>query len=139
MRSNRWNPYEGYPWGYLVVGILVFSSMVIMVAVVAIFPQYMTQSVDESNIYNNVDEKDKEKLNLLLNLKNKENKEENIKNDQQENIENDQKEITQERQNKQYMEEIYHSYDDSGDNVNDNKNENNNKYKNNEIELEEVK
>ncbi len=46
-REKSYNPYEGYPWGYLTVGILWFSMMVIVVALIAVFPQWMTQRVDE--------------------------------------------------------------------------------------------
>merc|ERR550517_817314 len=45
-REKSYNPYGGYPWGYLSVGILWFSLMVVIVAVVAIWPQWMTQKVD---------------------------------------------------------------------------------------------
>eukprot|EP00486_Rosalina_sp_Unknown_P004126 CAMPEP_0201577672 /NCGR_PEP_ID=MMETSP0190_2-20130828/24154_1 /ASSEMBLY_ACC=CAM_ASM_000263 /TAXON_ID=37353 /ORGANISM="Rosalina sp." /LENGTH=268 /DNA_ID=CAMNT_0048009943 /DNA_START=1754 /DNA_END=2560 /DNA_ORIENTATION=+ len=71
MRNDRWNLYEGYPWSYQVVGILIFSAMVIIVALVAMFPQYMTQAVDETGEFGNLDnaykdddmdEKEKEKL-----------------------------------------------------------------------------
>ena len=73
MREYRWNLYEGYPWSYQVVGILIFSAMVLIVAVVAMFPQYMTQAVDETGEFGNLDnaykvdnndedEKEKEKL-----------------------------------------------------------------------------
>ena len=55
MRSDRWNPYESYPWAYQVVGILIFSAMVLIVAAVAMFPKYMTQSVDETGEFGNVD------------------------------------------------------------------------------------
>jgi len=45
-RDKSYNPYSGYPWGYLMVGILIFSAMVVIVVVVAIWPQYMTQKGD---------------------------------------------------------------------------------------------
>merc|ERR1712228_1099929 len=57
MRDNRWNPYGGYEEGYLVVGILVFAAMVFTVVIVAFFPQWMTQAVDESGKYDNLDKK----------------------------------------------------------------------------------
>ena len=47
-RDKSYNPYEGYPWGYLTVGILWFSMMVILVILVAIWPQWMTQKADET-------------------------------------------------------------------------------------------
>merc|ERR1712228_69559 len=43
--------------GYLVVGILVFAAMVFTVVIVAFFPQWMTQAVDESGKYDNLDKK----------------------------------------------------------------------------------
>merc|ERR1719361_3338873 len=46
-REKSYNPYSGYPWGYLTVGILWFSLMVIVVALIAIFPRWMTQKADE--------------------------------------------------------------------------------------------
>merc|ERR1712013_398677 len=48
MKNDCYNPYSGYEWSQLMVGILIFSSMVIIVVLVAIFPQYMTQKVDEA-------------------------------------------------------------------------------------------
>ena len=47
-REKSYNPYGGYPWGYLVVGILWFAGMVIIVAVVVIWPQWMTQKADDA-------------------------------------------------------------------------------------------
>ena len=47
-REKSYNPYGGYPWGYLSVGIIWFSLMVVVVALVAIFPQWMTQKADEA-------------------------------------------------------------------------------------------
>merc|ERR1719474_1865365 len=46
-REKSYNPYEGYPWGYLTVGILIFSMMVIVVALIAIFPQWMARKDDD--------------------------------------------------------------------------------------------
>jgi len=46
-REKSYNPYSGYPWGYLTVGILWFSMMVIVVALIAVFPQWMAQKADE--------------------------------------------------------------------------------------------
>merc|ERR1712141_572298 len=48
-REKSYNPYGGYPWGYLSVGILWFSLMVIVVALIAIFPQWMAQKVDDDH------------------------------------------------------------------------------------------
>jgi len=47
MKNDCYNPYGGYEWSQLMVGILIFSSMVIIVVLVAIFPEYMTQKADE--------------------------------------------------------------------------------------------
>merc|ERR1711916_9751 len=55
MRLDRWNPYGDYPWSYQIVGILFFSAMVIIVAFVVVFPQYMTQTVDETGQFGNLD------------------------------------------------------------------------------------
>merc|ERR1711997_1118474 len=46
-REKSYNPYEGYPWGYLTAGILWFSMMMIVVALIAVFPQWMTQKADQ--------------------------------------------------------------------------------------------
>ena len=46
-REKSYNPYEGYPWGYLTVGVLIFSMMVIVVALIAIFPQWMARKDDD--------------------------------------------------------------------------------------------
>lgn len=46
-REKSYNPYGGYPWGYLVVGILWFALMVVVVVAVAIWPQWMTQKGDD--------------------------------------------------------------------------------------------
>lgn len=48
LKENSYNPYGGYEWSQLMVGILIFSSMIIIVVLVAIFPQYMTQKADEA-------------------------------------------------------------------------------------------
>jgi len=48
MRNDRWNGYNDYPTGHLVVGLLVFLAMVFVVVIVAIFPQLMTQKADET-------------------------------------------------------------------------------------------
>ena len=37
-----------YPWGYLVVGVLWLSGMMIVVALIVVFPQWMTQKSDEA-------------------------------------------------------------------------------------------
>eukprot|EP00483_Globobulimina_turgida_P003864 UN03872 len=55
MREERWNPYGDYPWGYLVLGILIFSSMVLVVCLVAVYPQWMTQKIDATGKYDNLD------------------------------------------------------------------------------------
>ena len=55
MRQDRWNPYENYPMSYQAIGIAIFSAMVIIVALVAMFPQYMTQTVDETGEFGNLD------------------------------------------------------------------------------------
>ena len=55
MREDRWNPYGDYPAVYLVVGVIIFVSMIFVVVLIAIFPQWMTQSVDDSNVYGNMD------------------------------------------------------------------------------------
>ena len=74
MRQDRWNPYGGYSWGYQSVGIIIFSSMVLIVVIVAIFPQWMTQQVDETEEFfdkdyndktNNNDDNDDEKKKLV--------------------------------------------------------------------------
>merc|ERR1712130_898743 len=57
MRDNRWNPYGGFEQSYLVVGILVFVLMVFVVFIVAFYPQFMTQAVDASGVYDNIDKK----------------------------------------------------------------------------------
>merc|ERR550517_1788545 len=48
-REKSYNPYGGYPWGYLTVGILWFSMMVIVVALIAVFPQWMAQKADAAS------------------------------------------------------------------------------------------
>merc|ERR1712228_28178 len=57
MRDNRWNPYGGFEQGYLIVGILFFVAMVFTVVIVAFYPQFMTQAVDASGAYDNIDKK----------------------------------------------------------------------------------
>merc|ERR1712176_964157 len=57
MRDNIHNPYGGYEQGPLVVGVLFFVAMVMTVVIVAFFPQWMTQAVDESGVYDNLDKK----------------------------------------------------------------------------------
>merc|ERR1719461_83698 len=46
-REKSYNPYSGYPWGYLTVGIIWFSMMVLVVALIAVFPQLMAQKADD--------------------------------------------------------------------------------------------
>lgn len=48
MKNDCYNPYGGYEWSQLMVGVLIFSSMVVIVVLVAIFPEYMTQKADEA-------------------------------------------------------------------------------------------
>eukprot|EP01083_Nonionella_stella_P087142 242294_1 len=52
MKMDTLNPYSGFEWKYLAVGIVIFSLMVIVVFVVAVFPQLMTQSGDKDNRMN---------------------------------------------------------------------------------------
>jgi len=49
-REKSYNPYEGYPWGYLMVGVIWFSLMVIVVALIAVFPEWMTQKGDPNGV-----------------------------------------------------------------------------------------
>jgi len=58
MRDHTYNPPFGMEWKYLSVGIMVFVSMVLVVFVVAIFPEYMTQSVDTTGEYDNLGKRD---------------------------------------------------------------------------------
>merc|ERR1719491_1815194 len=44
-RRWRWRARRGYEWSQLMVGIFIFSSMIVVM--VAIFPEYMTQKADE--------------------------------------------------------------------------------------------
>jgi len=48
MKNDCYNPYGGYEWSQLMIGIFLFSAMIIIVVLVAIFPEYMTQKVDEA-------------------------------------------------------------------------------------------
>merc|ERR1712154_225419 len=57
MKDDTLNPYGGYPWKYLSVGIIIFSLMVIIVAIVALFPQIMAQKCDEDQAKIKVNDK----------------------------------------------------------------------------------
>eukprot|EP01084_Bolivina_argentea_P212768 361596_1 len=87
MRHDRWNPYEGYPWTYQVVGILIFSVIVICVATVALFPQWMTQTVDKTGTYDNLDEDQQITQTGSVTPKNEEEKQGLIKEKEKEEVE----------------------------------------------------